>query len=157
MRHGNIGRFIVVASNTVLLVRNKNVKYWHLPGGKQEIGESMLQTVRRESYEELGVNPTVGHFVASADLILDFVGVHVHENFFLVENVDDYINADFAQAPYADELDDVRFVTREELETINLVPGFLRDELLKLLDDPNYLQPKYVYEVDNVVQEIINI
>ncbi|MEA3305078.1 MAG: NUDIX hydrolase [Patescibacteria group bacterium] len=157
MRTGNIARIIIVHGGKVLLVKNRNVKYWHLPGGKQEVGESMIMTARRECKEELGVDPVISHFVACADLMLKFADVHIHENYFLVSNDHDFINANFDDASNAYELDAIQWFDRSELADIPLVPGFLRQALMDLIDKPDELSPLYVYEINNEIQELINV
>jgi len=37
-----------------ILIRNKSRTIWELPGGKREDGESILESARRELYEETG-------------------------------------------------------------------------------------------------------
>jgi 8-oxo-dGTP pyrophosphatase MutT (NUDIX family) len=52
----------------ILLVRHNALKKWQIPGGLQEIGESVQQTVQREVKEELGL-----------DLLVDtLIGVYSH-------------------------------------------------------------------------------
>jgi ADP-ribose pyrophosphatase YjhB (NUDIX family) len=46
----------IVKDGKILLARHGDFKKWHIPGGLQEVGESIEQTVRREIREELGLN-----------------------------------------------------------------------------------------------------
>jgi len=46
---------VVVRGNKLLLAYSKNKKAWYLPGGKIEDGESSLDTLQREIFEELTI------------------------------------------------------------------------------------------------------
>ena len=50
-------------NGSILLVKNVNGdgrSFYTLPGGKQELGESLLETLRRECLEEIGTQIKVG-------------------------------------------------------------------------------------------------
>lgn len=49
-------RAIVLHENNILLVKNINVNYWSLPGGKIDSGESPAQCILRELKEELNLS-----------------------------------------------------------------------------------------------------
>lgn len=44
---------VVVRDNKLLLAYSKNKKAWYLPGGKVDAGETSLQSLQREIWEEL--------------------------------------------------------------------------------------------------------
>ncbi len=46
----------ITSAGKILLVRHGLLKKWQVPGGIQEIGESVQQTVHREIQEELGLD-----------------------------------------------------------------------------------------------------
>lgn len=46
----------IIGEGKILLVRHHSLKKWQIPGGVQEIGESVEQTVCREIREELGLD-----------------------------------------------------------------------------------------------------
>jgi ADP-ribose pyrophosphatase YjhB (NUDIX family) len=48
----------------ILLVRHNLLKKWQIPGGLQEIGESVQQTVQREIKEELGLDLVAGSLIS---------------------------------------------------------------------------------------------
>jgi len=54
----------IVHEGKILLVRHNLLKKWQIPGGLQEIGESLQQTVQREIKEELGLDLTTGSLMS---------------------------------------------------------------------------------------------
>jgi 8-oxo-dGTP pyrophosphatase MutT (NUDIX family) len=54
---------IIVNDGKVLLVTNRNTGQYYLPGGGCEIGEKLEDVVRREVYEETGIEISVGSLV----------------------------------------------------------------------------------------------
>jgi len=61
---------IIQKDGKILIARRKLGAHlegmWEFPGGKVEIGESHEQCLRRELFEEFGIETTVGDFVAQS-------------------------------------------------------------------------------------------
>ena len=53
----------ITQDGKILLVRHNLIKKWQIPGGVQEIGESVQQTVEREIKEELGLDLVAGSLI----------------------------------------------------------------------------------------------
>ncbi len=53
----------ITQDGKILLVRHNLLKKWQIPGGIQEIGESVQQTVEREIREELGLDLVAGSLI----------------------------------------------------------------------------------------------
>ncbi len=53
-RYRKFAVIIAREDNKILFVRHKNRDTWELPGGHHEEGESILETGKRELYEETG-------------------------------------------------------------------------------------------------------
>ena len=53
----------ITQDGKILLVRHNLIKKWQIPGGVQEIGESVQQTVEREIKEELGLDLAAGSLI----------------------------------------------------------------------------------------------
>jgi 8-oxo-dGTP pyrophosphatase MutT (NUDIX family) len=51
-----IGVAIILQINDHILLGNRIDGTWGLPGGKVEIGEDLYTAIRRETYEETGIN-----------------------------------------------------------------------------------------------------
>jgi ADP-ribose pyrophosphatase YjhB (NUDIX family) len=63
---------IVVDAGRVLLVKRRNPPLqgrWSLPGGRVELGETLVEAVRREVLEECGLAVSVGPLVDVVDRI----------------------------------------------------------------------------------------
>jgi ADP-ribose pyrophosphatase YjhB (NUDIX family) len=54
----------IIQDGKILLVRHNLVNKWQIPGGGQEIGESIQQTVEREIKEELNLDLTAGPLIS---------------------------------------------------------------------------------------------
>jgi 8-oxo-dGTP diphosphatase len=63
---------VVWHDDRVLLVRRgkpPRAGHWSLPGGAQQLGETVAEAARREVKEEVGLEVTLGDIVATIDLI----------------------------------------------------------------------------------------
>jgi len=73
------GKAVIIEDSKVLLTRNhkpaeEDKEFWLLPGGGQRHGEDLHSTVRREVFEETGLEVAVGELL----LVRDYIGAH-HE------------------------------------------------------------------------------
>ncbi len=64
----SVGAIILNAQNQVLIMFSARNKYWEFPKGKVEPGEKELDTLKREMFEETGIqrfrlNPTFREFL----------------------------------------------------------------------------------------------
>ena len=68
---------IVFRDDTVLLIRRgkePKTHEWSIPGGRQRLGEPVLETARREVWEETGVEIDICGFVD----VIDFIDADFH-------------------------------------------------------------------------------
>ena len=54
----------IIQEGKILLVRHNVLKKWQVPGGLQEIGESIQETIQREIKEELDLDLFAGSLIA---------------------------------------------------------------------------------------------
>lgn len=84
---------------------------WDLPGGRVEPGESLLETLRRELEEELGIVPQPSPATPWSTLTNDSHQLHV----FLV---DEWTGEPANLAP--EEHDEIRWVGRRDIDELSL-------------------------------------
>jgi 8-oxo-dGTP diphosphatase len=99
-----------------ILVLKEDKGTWELPGGGLEHGEDILECLKRECLEEVGVECE----------IVDYRPLHVwvgtirtgHLRLIILYRIK-FINSDFKKTPEAEA---VQFVSNEEFKQLNLVP-----------------------------------
>lgn len=114
--------FVVDKDDRLLLVHRTDNDLWALPGGAQEIGEYIAQTVVRETKEEAGVDVEA----------VGVVGIYTNPNH-VVEFSDGEVRQQFSicfRARYfsgelrpSTETSEVRWVPRAELDRLPIHPS----------------------------------
>ncbi len=126
---------MVERDGTLLLVRHDKPDrepYWVLPGGRLEPGETIPECAERELMEETGLE---GRFVGVL-YVSEFLqeGRHTVDVTARVEVSDG--EARLGSDPEAEEgseptLQELRWVETGELEEVALLPGWIKERLLK--------------------------
>lgn len=105
----------IVQEGRILLVRHHLLKKWQIPGGLQEIGESIQQTVEREINEEIGLDVRAGTLISvysQPKWLIEFPDQSKLQQlvfFFLMEGEFSRIKIQ------TNEIDDYRFFAPEEI------------------------------------------
>ena len=129
---------IVVCGNKVLLVRRASEPRagdWALPGGFVEHDETVQAAVRREVFEETGVEAEVEGLVAVLNRVFD----EVNDTYLIC-----LLRAKCEEArPDGVEVDRARFVTREELEDLPHLQFLTRMNVIPVLEGNTTVLPFY--------------
>ena len=111
---------VVWHGDRVLLVRRgKPPRWgqWSLPGGAQQLGETVAEAARREVKEEVGLDVALGDIVATVDLIERDPDDRIRYHYTLVDFVAEAPSA--ALQPGSDAAD-ARWFSIEEAEALGL-------------------------------------
>ena len=112
---------VIIADDKVLIVKRAHDPRkgeWSLPGGRVELGESLIDATQREIREETGLEVNVGPLVELFD--------RVHRRDGLVEY--HFVIADYLCTPSGgtlvagDDAEDVAWATRDELAAYGVNP-----------------------------------
>jgi len=114
--------FVLNHAGELLLIRRSDNDLWALPGGAQDIGETIAQTVVRETLEESGITVEV----------VGLVGIYSDPNH-VIEYSDGETRQQFSicfrarpvagQPTRSDESTDVRWVPRDQLDVLPIHPS----------------------------------
>ena len=111
---------VVWHGDRVLLVRRgKPPRWgqWSLPGGAQQLGETVAEAARREVKEEVGLDVALGDIVATVDLIERDPDDRIRYHYTLIDFVAEAPSA--ALQPGSDAAD-ARWFSIEEAEALGL-------------------------------------
>jgi 8-oxo-dGTP diphosphatase len=105
---------VIVKDGKAIIIKRANEPYrgqWSIPGGRVELGESLVDAVRREMKEETGLDVAVGPLIEVFERIQRQDG-RVQHHFVIV----DYLCTCVGGALCAgDDADDAVWVTSEQL------------------------------------------
>ncbi|WP_294904529.1 NUDIX hydrolase [Tatumella sp. UBA2305] len=102
----------------MLLVRKKNTRYFMQPGGKIEPQESAQIAVIRELQEELGVSLEASQLKPMGE----FTDIAANEPGYIVQATLFRHEQPLSEVAAAAEIEEVRWVSREEASTVLLAP-----------------------------------
>lgn len=106
---------VVWKNQSVLLIRRSNPPLkgqWSLPGGKQQLGETVHQAAIREVLEETGVTIQIFGTAAVIDLI-DRDGEEIRFHYTVIDVSAEWVAGD---ALAGDDADDVAWVRADQLD-----------------------------------------
>jgi len=119
-------RAVIVNDGKLLVMRMHTNKFYALPGGKLEIGETIHGCLKREIIEELGVEPQIGRFLfvnnfneKNGDQSIDFI--------FEVKNGVDYLDEKNLNGTHSFEYNDICWVGKNDSKII--LPKQIQDYL----------------------------
>ncbi|SCG63335.1 NUDIX hydrolase [Micromonospora coxensis] len=116
--------FVRDDDDRVLLIQRTDNGLWSLPGGGQEIGESIAETAVRETHEETGVKVEVTGMVgvySDPRHVIEYSDGEVRQQFSLCLRA---VPVGGTPTP-SDESNDVRWVPRDELDAFDIHPSTL--------------------------------
>ena len=112
-----VGAVVWKEDKVLLIQRGKEPRkgIWSIPGGKQELGETVREAVMREVKEETGCDVTVGPLIDTLDIIDPDSEGRFEHHYTLIDFRCDWV----AGEPVAgSDAADVRWATLEECEEI---------------------------------------
>lgn len=122
---------VVIRDGKVLLVRRGRAPgkgLWAIPGGSVELGESLQAAAEREILEETGIVIRAGEPVYAFDLIEKDESGNLRFHYVIIDLKAEYVSGEPAAA---DDAEDARWLTPEDLKDFNVAPVTL--EFLKKL------------------------
>lgn len=124
---------ILIEDDKILLIEHKknDKKYWLIPGGGVDWGESTSEALVREYKEETNLDIEIEKFLFISEAIAPDKEKHVINLYFQIKKLDNY-----AEMKLGDEenLSNLKFISKEEIENIKLYPN-IKDKIIKLLNN----------------------
>jgi len=123
---------VIIHNNKVLVHRNINSDHYALVGGRIEIGENSVDTIKREIKEELGKDIEITGYISTIENFFEMKGSKYHEIMFV------------HKAEFVDEKDKTIEYTLKNIEG----KDYLEYQWLELYRIEKYpLWPKAIQEV----------
>lgn len=127
---------VLIDGNKVLMQKRVNDKFWALPGGRGEMMETSIDTIKREYKEELNITIDVERLLWVAENFFNFNDTNVHEIsfYYLVSLQKDEFITKLDQFNGLEEGKDIIFkwFNLSSIKDDPIQPKFLKDELLNI-------------------------
>lgn len=133
-------RALIVKEDKLLLVNGDgDGDFYCLPGGRIDFGEDLISAVKREVYEETGLDIAVGPAVFVYDFLHQAKNFHVVNTVFRCEVINGNLSDDWQDS--GGPVWDRRFVSLEEMKDLKVFPENLREgEWLKVTQGSGFYQ-----------------
>ncbi len=121
---------VVLRGNEVLLIQRgkaPNKGQWSIPGGKQRLGETIVQTVHRELLEETRVKIKQPALLDVVDVIMPDDKGEIQYHYTLVDYQAEWLSGECRSG---DDADTVKWVSFDELNSVGLLK-ITREIILK--------------------------
>lgn len=124
---------ILIENDKILLIEHKkeDKRYWLIPGGGVEWGESTAEALSREFKEETNLDIKIEEFLFLSETIAPDKEKHIINLYFKISR-DENSNSEILLGN-EDNLNDLRFLSKEEILDIKLYPN-IKDKIIKLLN-----------------------
>ena len=117
MKKINVAAAIITKDNKYFIAKRNKDKhlggFYEFPGGKQDVNETLQQTVIREIKEELNIHVQVGNKLGEEHYKDDKINVHLHYFFCKIISGNIILN----------EHEDSAWVSKEEFKNYNFAEG----------------------------------
>ncbi|MDP7176559.1 MAG: NUDIX hydrolase [SAR324 cluster bacterium] len=121
---------VVLRGNEVLLIQRgkaPNKGQWSIPGGKQRLGETIVQAVHRELLEETRVKIKQPALLDVVDVIMPDDKGEIQYHYTLVDYQAEWLSGECRSG---DDVDAVKWVSFDELNSVGLLK-ITREIILK--------------------------
>ena len=127
---------VVLQGDKVLLIqrgKDPNKGQWSIPGGKQQLGETIVQAVHRELLEETSVKIQQPSLLSVVDVIIPDDQGEIQYHYTLVDYQAEWLSG---ECHSGDDADAVKWVNFDELNLVGLL-DITRDIILKAYSNRN--------------------
>lgn len=124
---------ILIENERILLIEHSknDKKYWLVPGGGVDWGESTAESLIREYKEETNLDIEVESFLFLSETIAPDKEKHVINLYFKVKRKD--TSKEDLKLGNEEMLTDLKFFEKEEIKNIKLYPN-IKEQIIKLLN-----------------------
>ena len=132
---------IITNNNKILLQKRKQDEFWALPGGKIAVLEKGKETVKRELFEEMGVDVEVSELLDVEENFFSFKGKEFHEFIFMyLTSLNNNMRLEkIKEFNGVEEKKNLVFkwFDKDDITENNIRPAFLNEKLIKMMDEIN--------------------
>jgi len=122
---------LLIENNELLLAQielpDKNQRFWTPPGGAVQFGENLKQAVKREFFEETGlqIRPQYLKYISE----IQTSAIHAIEFYFICERIEGRISLGNDPEYTMDNqiLKQLKFINMKDLQNFHILPAFLNN------------------------------